>query len=113
MSILSSLPPRAIMIHDVKSCYMCKMGEVGDYEIHLAYKKLCDGVLKDEFKIFEKEGLTCALYFIINFKIEWIRTILSTIHDMELWLENWPVKITKNIIHFVTRFQTFDKNKTI
>ena len=71
MGVLSSIPPKFIMIHDVRSFYMCKIGEVGDCEIHVAYDKLCDeGRVKDEFKIVERKGLTHALDFLRNFKIE-------------------------------------------
>ena len=42
MGAFFSIPPKVIMIHDVWSCYMCKIGEVGDYEIQEAYEKFCD-----------------------------------------------------------------------
>ena len=42
MVVLSLIPSKVIMIHDVWSCYMCKNGEVGDYKIQEAYEKLCD-----------------------------------------------------------------------
>lgn len=59
MGVLSSILPKVIMTHDVISFYMCKVGEVRDYEIREAYEKLCDeGTLKDEFKIVERKGLT-------------------------------------------------------
>ena len=29
--VLSLIPPKVIMTHDVWRCYMCKIGEVGDY----------------------------------------------------------------------------------
>ena len=84
MGELSSIPPKVIMIHDVRSCYMCKVKEVGDYEIREAYEKLCDeGTLKDQFKTIERKGLTQALEFLRNFRIEWIKVILSRIHDMK------------------------------
>ena len=41
MGLLSSIPPKFIMIHDERSCYMCKRGEVGDHEIREACEKLC------------------------------------------------------------------------
>ena len=37
--------------------------------------------------------------------------MLSRIHDMELWLENETIKITKKIIHIVTGYPTFEKKK--
>ena len=52
MGALSLIPPKDIMIHDVKSCYMCTIGKVGDYRIREFYEKLYnEGILKDEFQI--------------------------------------------------------------
>ena len=57
-------------------------------ELRDAYDKLCDnGILKEEFKIVEKKGLTRALDFPIAFKMEWIKKILSQIHNGYIWLE--------------------------
>lgn len=68
---------------------MCKIREVGDYEMREAYEKLCnEGILKDEFKVVERKGLTRALEFPRNFKIKWIKIIISRIHDMKFWLQN-------------------------
>lgn len=103
MGELSLIPNKVIMIHDVQSCYMCEIGKFGDYEICVAYEKLCNECkLKDEFKIVERKGLTCVLDFTWNFKIEWTKVILRRIHDMKLWLENGPIEILKKVIHNVT-----------
>ena len=83
-------------------------------EIFNAFDKLCDkGILKDEFFIVEKKGLTKALVFPTVFKIEWIHIVLSRIHDGAFWLETGPVKITKKIVHRVTGFPTLDRPKTL
>ena len=59
---LSMIPLNVIMVQDVRKCYNCKIGSIGDMEIIEAYKKLCDnGVLKEELKIIEIKGLTQAL----------------------------------------------------
>lgn len=84
MDAPSSIPPKVIMVHDAISCYMCSFGEVRNYEIREAYDKLCNGgILKDEFKFFERKGLTHALEFCRNFKIEWVKFVLSISHDMK------------------------------
>ena len=76
------------MVQDVHKCYNCKVGGIGDMEIREAYNKLCNnGVLKEEYNIVEKKGLTCALDFPTVFKMEWIRLFLIGIHDSYLWLE--------------------------
>ena len=83
-------------------------------EIREAYNKLCvNGVLKEDYNIVEKKGLTHALDFPTVFKIEWIRLVLSRIHDGWLWLEGGLIKITKRIIHRVTGYPTLDRPKTL
>ena len=78
-------------------------------EIRESYNKLYDNsVLKEEFKIIERKGLTRALDFLNVFKTEWIRIVLSQIHDGSLWLDNGPIKITKRIIHRATDYPTLD-----
>ena len=70
-------------------------------------------MLKEEFKIVEKRGLTRTLDFPDIFKTEWIKIVLSIIHDNSLWLENGPIKITKRIILRVIRYLTLDQTKTL
>ena len=66
---LSMIPPKVVMIQDMRKCYNCKVGSVGDLELREAYDRLCDnGILKDEYKIVEKKGLTHALDIPIGFK---------------------------------------------
>ena len=102
------------MVQDVQKCYNCKIGAIGDLEIFNAFDKLCHkGILKDEFFIVDKKGLTKALVFPIVFKTEWIRIVLSWIHDGAFWLETGLVKITKKIVHRVTGFPTLDRPKTL
>ena len=102
------------MIQDIRKCYSCKIGSIGDIKIREAYGKLCENsVLREEFKIVEKKRLTCALDFLNIFKTEWIRIVLIWIHDNSLCLENRPIKITKRIIHMVTRYPSLDQPKTL
>ena len=62
---LSQFPSNVLMINDVRDCYTCKIGEVGDFELREAYGKLYEnGELKDEFKIAKIKGLTCVLEFL-------------------------------------------------
>ena len=83
-------------------------------EIFNSFDELCDkGILKDEFSIVEKKGLTKALVFPIVFKMEWIRIVLSRIHDGAFWLETKPMKITKKFFNRVTGFPTLDQPKTL
>ena len=102
------------MVHDVRKCYNSKIGAIGDMEISQAYDKLCENrVLKEEYKIAESKGLKRALGYPTSFKIEWVRLVLSRIHDGSLWLESAPIKITKRIIHRVIGYPTLDQYKTL
>ena len=93
---------------------MCKIGEVGNYEIREYYEKMCnEGILKHKFQIVERIGLTHALEFLKKFKVGWIKVVLRRIHDMKYWLQNSPVEITKKMIHRVTGYPTLDKKKTM
>ena len=106
---LSMISDKVMVVQDVRRCYNYKIGPIGDLEIYNAYNKLCDdGILKEKFSIVEKKGLTKALAFPIMFKTEWIRIVLSRIHDEAFWLEQGPVKITKKMVHRVTSFPTLD-----
>lgn len=110
----SIIPPKVVMVQDVRKCYNCKIGAIGDMEISQAYERLCvEGVLKEEYKIIERKGLTCALGFPTAFKNEWIRIALRRIHDGNLWLEDAPIKISKRIIHRIIGYPTLDWYKTL
>ena len=114
MDMLSSISPKVIMIHDLQSWYMFKIGEVSDCKIRESYEKLCDEwVLKEEFKNFEMKGLTYALEFRRNFKTKEIMVVLRRIHDMKFWLHNGLAEITKMMIHKVTSCLTLDKKNTM
>lgn len=111
---LSIIPNKVIMVQVVRKYYNYKTGAISDLEINQAYEKLCvDGVLKDEYKIMERKGLTRALVFPTAFKSKWVRIVMSRIHDGILWLEDAPIKISKRIIHRVTGFPTLDRHKTL
>ena len=96
---LSVIAPQVLMIQDVRCCYTCKVGSIGDMEIKDRYGKLCENrVPKEEYKIVERKGLTHALDFPKNLKTELIKIVLSIIHDNSMWLENGPINITKKIV---------------
>lgn len=39
---LSIIPPKVVMVQDVRKCYNYKVGGIGDMEIRQAYEKLCE-----------------------------------------------------------------------
>lgn len=53
-----------------------------------------------------------VLYFLREFKLGWIRVILSRVHEGKLWIDEM-VKITKDIIHMVTSYPITNKVKSI
>ena len=82
-SALSIIPPKVVMVQDVRKYYNCKVGGIEDMEIREVYNKLCDNrVLKEEYNIVEKKGLAHALEFPTVFKIGWIIIFLRRIHDV-------------------------------
>ena len=49
---LSMIPLKVVMIQDVRKCYNCKVGSIGDLELQESYGRLCEnGKLKDEYEI--------------------------------------------------------------
>ena len=68
---------------------------------------------KEEFNTIDRKGLTWELYFSTLFKTEWIRIVLSRIHDGCLWLEGGPIKLSKRIIHRVIGYPILDWPKTL
>ena len=102
------------MVQDVRKICNYKIGSIGDMEIRGAYNRLCEnGVLKEEYKIVEKKGLTRALDFPNVFKTESIQIVLSKVDDGSLWMDNGPIKINKKIIHRVIDYPTLDQPKTL
>lgn len=71
-SALSIIPSKVVMVQDVRKFYY-KIGAIGDFQIFQAYEKLCENkIVKEEFQIIERKGLTNALVYPTGFKIEWI-----------------------------------------
>ena len=69
--------------------------------------------MKEEYQIVKKKGLTYALDIPKVFKAKWIKIFLSQIHDGCIWLESGPIKLTKLIIHRVTRYPTTNRSHAI
>lgn len=108
------IPDKVVMVQDVRKCYNCKIGATWNLEIANEFEKLCDnGKVKYEYAIVEKRGLTKVLAFPTVFKIEWIRIVVSIIHDGTFWLKTRIVKFNKKIVNRVTCFQTIDQPKTL
>lgn len=111
-STFSSIPPRVLLTEDIRSYIHYKIGEIGDFNMYIAYQALCNEKmeLKPELKFIETLGLTHALDFLKDFKNEWIRVVLSRYHKGTFQLDR-PIKVTKGMISRVTGYPTTDKAK--
>lgn len=80
---LSTISPKVLLIHDVRSFYHYSIQELGNFELDQAYNALCENeVLKLEQKHLEVKSLTHIIHMPRKFWIKWIRFVLSQVHDM-------------------------------
>ena len=108
----SHIPPKVLLVYEIKSFYHYSIQEMGTLEMKEAFNELCvDGVLKPEHKHLETKGLTHILHMLRDFQVKWIRFILSHVHKMQVWLDH-PILITKKMIHKITRLPMLNKAKT-
>ena len=78
----SQIPPKVLPINDIWSHFKGTIQELGTFEIDAAWNELCiDGILKLEHKHLEDKGLTHITHLPWTFQIEWIRYILSWVHE--------------------------------
>lgn len=111
MGTHSMIPPKVLLMHDVRTFYHCPIQDLGTFEMNEAYSTMCEnGVLKEEHTHLETKGLTHLGFMPKVFEEKWVRFILSCVHDMEIWLEQ-PIKITKKMVHRVTGLPMLDRPK--
>lgn len=90
------IPPKVLLIHDVRTFYHFSIQELVHFEIDQAYNVLCEnGALKPEHKHLEVKGLTHIHHMPRNFQMD---QVLSRVQDMTFWLKKL-IKITKKMIH--------------
>lgn len=108
----SSIPPRVLLIHDIRSFYHYFIQELGNLKLDQACAVLCENdVLKLEHKNLKVKGFTHIIQMPKNFWINWIKLILRQFHDMSFWLEKtYPV--TKKMIHRIIGYPMIEKSKT-
>ena len=81
-SAQSQLPPKVLLINDIRPHVKCTVQEIGMLEMGNSLAEMCvDGALKPEHKHLETKGLTHIPHFPRNFQVKWIRYILS-------WFQN-------------------------
>lgn len=109
--VQSQIPPKIFLINDIHTHLKCVIQEIGILEMDDALGQLCvNGVLKPEHQHLETKELTRILHMPHEFKVKWIRFILSQVHNGQLWLEQ-PVLITKQMIHQFTSLLMLAKAK--
>lgn len=105
---LSSISSRVILIEDIHTFIYCKIEDICQ-EIDTSYKNLCiNGKLKDDHTHLETKGLVHAMHVSIVFRQEWMRMVLIWVHDQFMWFDA-SVKITKDVLHIVTRYSIDDR----
>ena len=108
----SQIPPKVLLINDIRSHFKCSIQELGNLEIDNALGEMSiDGTLKLEHKHLETKGLTHISLFPRKFQIKWVRYVLSRVHNGQLWLEQ-PVLITKKMINKITGLPMLSKVKS-
>ena len=74
MCALSLIPPKALLIHDVRTFYHYLIQYFRKFEMNETYDALCDrDKLKPEHQYLETKGLTHISLMPKNFQIKWIR----------------------------------------
>lgn len=105
----SLIPDRVMLVEDVRFFTKCCVEELGHVEIKDTYDELCtDGKLNSKYEHIKIKGLTEALTYPRVFKPQWVKFVLSRVHDDFMWLEEQPFKITKEIIHLITGYPIYD-----
>lgn len=103
---LSSVPSIVLLVEDIRSYIHYKLEELGEKFIRKEFKGLC---VNDQFKVeylpLKTKGLSNAIDFPDQSHFNWVRYVLSKVHDQFLWLEAQAlIKITTDVIQRVTRF---------
>ena len=108
----SRIPPKVLLINDIRSHFKCLIQEHGNLEIDNALGEMSvDGTLKPEHKHLETKGLTHISHLPRKFQTKWVRYVLSRVHNGQLWLEQ-PVLITKKMINKINGLPMLNKEKS-
>lgn len=111
----SSVANRVLNVEDIRAYIHCNIDELGSAQMLKLYTQhMIDGMgnLKLEFKLIEEKGFTQFIKFLVFDEPEWVRYILSRMHDEFMWLDK-PHKITKSAIKAVTCLSLVDEVPTL
>lgn len=105
----SLIPDRVLLVEDVRFFTKCRVEELSHVEISDTYDGLCtNDKLDSKFEHIIIKGLTEALVYPHVFKPQWVKFVLSRVHDDFMWLQEQPIKITKEVIHLITRYPIYE-----
>ena len=88
------------------------MESIGDEDIHKDLEKICrnDLTLKPEYVHLKKLKLVKQMFYMDFDNEEWVRIVLSRVHDDLLWLGHSVVCIDDDLIHKVIGFPNKGSN---
>ena len=91
-------------VEDIHGYIHCKMERIGDVDIHKDLEKICnnDLTLKPEYARLERLNLIKKMFYTDFENEEWVRIVLSRVHDVLLYLRESIVCIDNDLIHKVT-----------
>lgn len=107
----SKIPDGMMYVEDVRAYIHCILEDLGIKGIKSLYQSMIlgsSGTIKPKYKEIEDLGLFGILY-ILEFKDEVIRYILSRFHNEFMWLDR-PYMITKEAIKKSLTYPKLDKN---
>ena len=85
--------------------------DIGTLKMDESLEKICvNDILKLEHQHLEAKGLTHILHMPHEFQVNWIRFILSRVHNGQLWLEQ-PNLIMNKMINRITSLPMLSKSK--
>ena len=112
LGTFSQVPENVLHVEDIRGYSHCKIESIGNSNIHKDLEKICrnDLSLKPEFTYLERLHLIKHMFYMDFDNQDWIRIILSRIHDDLLWLGDLVVCIDNDLIHKVINLSNKGSN---
>ena len=112
LGMFSRVLENVLHVEDIRGYNHYKIKGIGDSDIHRDLEKICrnDLSLKPEFAYLERLNLVKHVFYTNFDNQDWIRIILSRIHDDLLWLGDSVVCIDNDLIHKVTSLSNKGSN---
>ena len=97
----SKVSNNVLHVKDIRGYIHYKIESIEDLDIYKDLEKICrnDLSLKPELAYLERLNLVKKMFYIDFDNEEWIKIILSRVHDDLLWLGDSMVSIDNDLIH--------------